>query len=1746
MQTRLVSYAIFGAKGSVLPDFLQSTVTTPLGELPTGEVHYPLAGVAASGLKSESEVAFEYWNGTAWVEPPNARFIPMGGDFDRLEDVQTCKYKLLGFGWLLRQAKVWEAGGLPLDADGKVQFLSATPGNIMATLLTKAKARGWGSGVAFDFSAAVDSSGAAWPSVVTMSFDLEISLETILNNLYQQGLVDYRWEGRTLRMFKPGTTMARERAARLPIADGVTSAPETWTDEDRLTDTLVIGEKGARWTFNNGATGGFGRLEKVQTQSGVSDPATAQLLAQADLIAGLDTRVSYTREFDLTLPALFEPFAYYLPGDWVQAQRGTAFERLRVMSISVTTAPDKVTGHAVLGDRIDDILSKLAKRTSGITGGATAGGTGGRPAPEGPDKRTPSAPTALIVSSAPYINENGFPRGRIQADWSHSLTATNGTTQTPDRYQLQRRINTTGTKYQTVAEVESTTAVVIDVPIFKADGVTPEAYAHRVRAVSDAGLVSAWSSVTVTTMQTDTTAPAAPYFVQANVTTWLRTVKVTWDGTLTTTGSNHVTIPLDFHHVDVHMDTQASMATKTKIGEIYGTLDFVMVPAAAAGTTLYFTLTAVDRSGNSSPASAVKNITPQANVDAAEILATLNAASVTLTNVGSAALLDKAVLTSKLADNAVDQGKLAQTVNDAIAQGTSAYGSISGINSSISTLTSSVNGKNSITNSTSVPSDTTNPGTTVGDRWQKWTTLAAGGKITNTYRWTSGNTWYEEALSASYIPLLDIGSGTFGSLDGGRLTAKTVTTESLLVGDFTNLVDDPNCDGPGWYDNGSDPVVAGNWSVNGDTVRGWRLDSDTVSPDVRVNNRNVFTVEPDTELYLEATVSNRTNGTLYYRIYWCDTAGTVLATGGISDLTFPARAAGDSGWSTLSRSVTPPAGARKARLSILISTGSTTGSAYVIRPMVRRKNGGNLFIDGSVTASAVATNALTAKQILIGDFQNFALGSDFEDVTAVPWTLDPLHTITTTQKKSGTRSLRLAPGTGSHSSTLIADVRVKEGEQYNFKYWAYIDGTFNGTSSNSKLRVADQTGAAFVVSSPFNAIARSQWVPMEMTYTVGAGTTSLSITLVSDHTTGYGYIDDVQIRRVAEASLIQNLGVEKLIAGTASIDSAVIDKLWTDVVNSRKITTDMLIVSGENLIPDPFFFDADQNTYRLATGGPHYLGTDSASTAQIIQFRDHSVAGGNVRLHTIASRIKVIPGEEYNLMVDYRYRGTTVAGAAQGTIKFTIFCDGPSGNFIRTVNLTTVTRSGANGTGWLTLNDKYTIPADTGFIRISVGITNEISTGDVELRMPRMKRKMSADLIVDGGIIADHLTVTDAMWVKVIKFKKLTGLEIDVNSLTADTAWIGTLRGGILINDAVDTGMLKADSITSKHTITGATLQTVAAANSGIKISGNYLRAYHPTTGDEVFTVSGNSGAVIGTGTWQTGSAGNYIKMYANANGGIMHLFTGSGSGRGSIWARAGADDRMSLTYSNLDEPTGTLPVVVLTAAKAYMNYGSRTIQVWNNAGTEELLLDATGASIVARGNLDMRDGRIQLRYGSATPLGYVGQAPASGSSPDFEVRADAGKIRLAGLVTNLSTYSQTTTSGANLVIDASGNFLRSTSAARYKTDIRRMELPDSILDVKVKDWYDTAAYQKRSAMNALPRPFTENMQADYDAIVLDRVPGLIAEDLLEHGADQFVIFGTDGQTEGVRYDRFAFAQIEVLKRQLDELRGQVNALLAA
>ena len=67
-------------------------------------------------------------------------------------------------------------------------------------------------------------------------------------------------------------------------------------------------------------------------------------------------------------------------------------------------------------------------------------------------------------------------------------------------------------------------------------------------------------------------------------------------------------------------------------------------------------------------------------------------------------------------------------------------------------------------------------GANVDDVWYQ----IVDGKTVGWWRW-DGDSWVEQGLDATFLPLVDIGTGTFGELDGVRLKAGSVVADTVIV-----------------------------------------------------------------------------------------------------------------------------------------------------------------------------------------------------------------------------------------------------------------------------------------------------------------------------------------------------------------------------------------------------------------------------------------------------------------------------------------------------------------------------------------------------------------------------------------------------------------------------------------------------------------------------------------------------------------------------------------------------------------------------------------------------------------------------------------------------------------------------------------------------------------------------------------------------------------------------------------------------
>lgn len=246
-----------------------------------------------------------------------------------------------------------------------------------------------------------------------------------------------------------------------------------------------------------------------------------------------------------------------------------------------------------------------------------------------------------------------------------------------------------------------------------------------------------------------------------------------------------------------------------------------------------------------------------------------------------------------------------------------------------------------------------------GDVWYKHLTSSITSPIIDWYIWNGA--WELQTLDEAFFPLLNIGAGTYGTLNGTRLEADSVSSESLIVGDFTNLWQNPDFEtdtvgqqAKGLTPNASVLVVAG--GANGS---GKALSLAARSPGNQdVYDNNLIPVKPKDELFLSAFGK------------FANTAGTGI--GGLGFRLYDANRV-HLNWNRLisftTKTTTWPVGPTTASYLVpdnvhfiqpwatFSDNGETTNSFQIDDIEIRRKNKGVLIVDGAFDARTI-TGAL--------------------------------------------------------------------------------------------------------------------------------------------------------------------------------------------------------------------------------------------------------------------------------------------------------------------------------------------------------------------------------------------------------------------------------------------------------------------------------------------------------------------------------------------------------------------------------------------------------------------------------------------------------------------------------------------------------------------------------------------------------------------------------------------------------------------
>lgn len=692
---RAVVYAANGARLGVLRDLQTLSASGVLNDVPALSLKVP--SVSAGLLAGFVEVAVEYSDGGAWVEPANSRFIKVAWSSDTLRPIPLLDASIPGYAWLLRTASVREAGApntVNTDSDGKRKFSSATAGTILATLIGEAKGRGSLPGMTLDFSPTKDSSGTAWSKVVTLAYKPGLGLHQVLDNLAAQGVIDWEMQGRALRIFNAdaGAGLARDlttgaNPTSLLVGRDVDAAPDQGDASGLIHRAYLRGDEGKVWEVTSPvAPAPWGSFEATIDQGGVSDEGTARILIEQALDDGSQERVQMTRDLILS-PSSPLPHRDYRVGDHIFAPgRGAARERLRVYQITLTrNATGNTSGSLVLNDRFVEASLRRAKRTEGIVGGSKlGGGSGAQPAVSRPETATPATPGAPTLTSRAYVTTSGASYAVLYVGWSEVDTDVNGyAIGNVDSYGVRGRRAAGAARaarsmaraavveepWQSLAEMSGSSVACPSLPV-------GETWELQVRAVYR-GRAGAWSDSVFHLLEQDFEPPPVPS--KPILTSRLGTITVAWDGKNAQGGG----MPPDFDRIEVRRDGDP---------EVIGTLrkttghDFIVVTDVPYDTNAIFDFRAIDVTGNISDwsATAMTKVTPLVDVDLiGEIVGTENIQAKAITAAKIAALsieaghvaanaitADKikagAITTEKLDARAITAGKIAVDAIDAM------------------------------------------------------------------------------------------------------------------------------------------------------------------------------------------------------------------------------------------------------------------------------------------------------------------------------------------------------------------------------------------------------------------------------------------------------------------------------------------------------------------------------------------------------------------------------------------------------------------------------------------------------------------------------------------------------------------------------------------------------------------------------------------------------------------------------------------------------------------------------------------------------------------------------------------------------------------------------------------------------------------------------------------------------------------------------------------------------------------------
>ena len=564
-----------------------------------------------------------------------------------------------------------------------------------------------------------------------------------------------------------------------------------------------------------------------------------------------------------------------------------------------------------------------------------------------------------------------------------------------------------------------------------------------------------------------------------------------------------------------------------------------------------------------------------------------------------------------------------------------------------------------------------------------------------------------------------------------------------------------------------------------------------------------------------------------------------------------------------------------------------------------------------------------------------------------------------------------------------------------------------------------------------------------------------------------------------DSNIIANLTVDKLVStGNAEFNNAVVETLMGQTAFFDNLQAMRVQVGGAGLdqFPDPWF----KNTSAWTGLGVSAIADASMPGGGALRIVRPLSTGKYGSAYGQDPSMEVVPDATYRFRA--LVRGYQVSGLSYLTVELTgrttTGIDGTTSKIISLPSNFTSTTAPVEALIEVPLNWQGPV---------NIGLYAGNGTGELRIGAAHFERMTDKTLITEGSIMTEHLAAT---------------------AVTADIVDSGSFSGKLFTGG----------------TFTGSLFRT-AASGARVQMDNNGIKAYN-SSGTMTFYLTGASGEINGFtitgGTIRTAASGSRVEMTSSGTfQGLQRLDPSGGTlirlGHDSGDVRQGlAFWRATVSgYKNGTYPAFEVNDIGLTFRNPSNNavYGSL-----RGTSENQIRLASNWAGIMLN-----NDGTASL---SGSVINFDHDHPGTSTMQTWRIQAAT-----AGGITASTwrfmpgrTKMMQSALAANLHIDANGYIYHTTSARKWKLDIKDVGVdPSLILNVRVRDWIDKSA-------------------ASLDENYSTRTPGVVAEELEEAGLSEFVVYDEleDGtHISGVLYDRLALLLIPVVR----DLRDRLEAL---